>query len=583
MLIGEIMINILSTLREYDALRDKVAENPDEVKSEIIESIQPDYDETNILSMVDPSIKKILEKENITELYKHQAQAILKSIEGNNVILESPTASGKTLSFIIPLLDHLIKNPKSHAMLIYPMKAIANDQRRQITNILGYYKFIESWTYDGDTAIYNRSAIKNNPPQILITNPENLHLSFLGWSEQWSKFLNNLCFIVVDEIHEYRGFFGTNFSLLLKRFLLKLSLYNCNPRLFLCSATCANPLEHAEQLTGKKFTLISAKNKLRPLRKFYFINPKNIPDFKFIEIFTYRIARAAIACLSRNFSTIIFCPTRKFAEDASRIAKKEADKILLNSDTIAPYKSGLSSEKRREIEKGLRTGEYKVVFSTNALELGIDIGKLDVCILAGFPDSVMSAWQRIGRVGRSWNSEANIIFYAMNNAVDQFYAQNIKSFLDKPLDEIVIGTENEELITRQIPYLLHEIDWNVNATYKSIIGEKFFNIAQKVISERSRVITGKPNYIRLDIRGETGGTNKLIYKDNEIGTISDHQKFKEAYIGAVYYHFGKSYRVLSHGAGEVSLEDIEPYYITVPYFLKILSRTISQFLIFIQQ
>ena len=145
-------------------------------------------------------------------------------------MLESPTASGKTLAFLIPIIDKILNNPNSRALLIYPMKAVANDQRRQLNDITKDFKSVESWTFDGDTPQEHRSLLKSNPPNILLTNPEMLHFSFLGWADHWINFLKNLDFIVVDEIHEYRGFFGTNFALLLRRFLLKLSKMGCNPQ-----------------------------------------------------------------------------------------------------------------------------------------------------------------------------------------------------------------------------------------------------------------------------------------------------------------------------------------------------------------
>ncbi|MHA1877178.1 MAG: DEAD/DEAH box helicase [Promethearchaeota archaeon] len=561
------MYDLLKTLRSFDALRDNIEDRPDEIKVKSMDCMKPSFDSSNILNEVDPSINKVLLKLGIEKLYEHQASAVKLAIEGKNVVLESPTASGKTLAFTIPMVDKLLKNPKSHALLIYPMKAVANDQRRQLTDFLNHYRYLESWTYDGDTPPEDRSCIKRKPPTIILTNPEMLHLSFLGWADQWQNLLKSISFIVVDEIHEYRGYFGTNYALLLRRFLLKLSKMECYPQLFLCTATCKNPLEHAERLTGKNFNLVSAKNKMKPYRNFIFINPRNIPDFKFREIFKFRIARAALACLSLNLSTIVFCPSRKFAEDICKIAKRESEKFNLEPSVIAPYKSGIRAKKRREIEKGLREGEYKIVFTTNALELGIDIGKLDVCILAGFPESIMSAWQRIGRVGRSWDKVTHILFYAMNNAFDQFYAGNIDSFLNKPLDEITIGVGNEELISRHVPYLLNETGWDLSEKDQKIIGEDFYHYTKEKIRgiKPLKGIHG-PNYLRLNIRGCSGSIFKLLYHDTEIGTISDAQAFREAYIGAIYNHFGRPYKVVSHGGNEIHLEETDPYYYTEPSF-----------------
>jgi len=563
------MKELIETLRMYNAIKDTEKDNPDIFKTRIVPAQKPEYENSDFINTLHPSIAKALETIGVNDLYKHQADAIRYAIDGKDVVLESPTASGKTLAFTIPMVNMILNNRDSHIMLIYPMKALANDQRRQITDFLDYFKYqhIESWTFDGDTSQEHRHLLKSHPPHIILTNPENLHYSFLGWSNQWEEFLKKIKFIVIDEIHEYRGFFGTNFALLLRRFLLKLSKLGANPQLFLCTATCKNPKEHAKRLTGRNVELVSAKNHLRPKRNFIFINPKHIPDFNFREIFQYRIANAALASLSMNFSTIVFCPSRKFAENIYKIARRESITRNLDSDTIVPYKSGIIAEKRREIEKGLRTGKYKLVFTTNALELGIDIGRLDVCILAGFPDNIMSAWQRIGRVGRNWNSVSNVIFFAMNNAFDEFYASNIDAFLDKPLDEITIGLDNEEIIAKHIKYLLHESNRELFYKHKTMLGNVFYNNAMKALQD-SRPLRGSkgPSYMHLNLRGTSGSIYKLIYKGNEIGTISESQAFREAFIGAIYNHFGKSYIVISHGGNEINLDDAEPFQYTDPLF-----------------
>lgn len=552
---------LIDCLKEFGALRDG-----DGLKSKSTDRIEPVFSEDG-LSDLPESLKKSVDSLGIQSLYEHQSEAIKQSVEGKNVVLEAPTASGKTLSFLIPMLSRLIKNENERALLIYPMKALANDQRRQMNDLrvkenLG----IDSWTLDGDTEKEHRELFKKCPPHILITNPDSLHASFLGWSEQWHKFLENLKFIVIDEIHEYRGFFGTNVGLLIRRFLLYLNQKGIDPQLFLLTATCANPKEHAQRLTNRDFSLVKSTNGFAPARHFVFVTPK-IPDYQYIDIFRLRIANAALACLSKDLSTIVFCPSRKFTEDINRTAKKEAEKKGLDTAVFAPYRSGYRAEDRRDIEQGLRDGRYKVVFSTNALELGIDIGKLDCVILAGFPDNIMSAWQRIGRAGRGWDKDAYILFYALNNAVDRFYASNIDQFVNKPLDEIVVGIDNEELIEKHLPYLLHETKREIKDEHEKIIGKQFYEMAKEKAGESKPVVGGRgPSYLHLGIRGNSGATNKLKHEKQEVGSISEVYKFREAYIGAMYNHLGKTYKVVGHGDKEVNLESAEPYLESQPNF-----------------
>jgi DEAD/DEAH box helicase domain-containing protein len=558
------MEEIKNYLEKFDAIR--IGEEGDSIVDRSIDRREPKYDERDLLSQLDPIIQKSVHELGINRLYYHQAEAIEKSLKGEDVILESPTASGKTLSFLIPMINKLTQDPISHALMIYPMKALAQDQRRQLRDF--NHDTINSWIYDGDTDKEHRSLIKKHPPRILFTNPDTLHMSFLGWSNQWEEqFLRNLKFIVIDEIHEYRGYFGTNVGLLLRRLFHKLESLQSRPQLFLSTATCANPLEHANRLTGRNFSLISAhENGMKPRRNFLFINP-NIPDYQFRDIFQLRITNAGLCCLSQNLSTLVFCPSRNFAEDAYRATIREADKWNINKEAVAPYRSGYRAEERREIENGLRNGTYKLVFSTNALELGIDIGQLDTIVLAGFPDNVMSAWQRIGRAGRSWDKDATIIFYAMNNVVDQFYASNIDAFLNKPLDEITIGISNDELIQRHIPYLLYESKWSLNDSDREILGDEFYTKAIEA-TKTTKPLKGirGPNYQALNIRGGSDSIYSLIYNNNEIGSMSDIQVFREAYIGAIYKHFGRSYRVTGHGNKKVFLENAEHYLSSKPYF-----------------
>jgi DEAD/DEAH box helicase domain-containing protein len=260
-----------------------------------------------------------------------------------------------------------------------------------------------------------------------------------------------------------------------------------------------------------------------------------------------------------NLSTLIFCPSRRFAEEAAIVAKRDALEYGIDPESIAPYRSGYEAEDRRDIENGLRTGRFKAVFSTNALEIGVDIGRLDVCILAGFPDSVLSAWQRIGRVGRSLEKKAYILFYAFNNPFDRFFASNIDAFLDKPLDEILIGIDNEELMGRHWPYLVHECGGDFTPELARHLGEPFSDFARKAMDGKKPVKGHGPNYQQLSIRGGSGMTYRLVYKGKEIGDLSDVHLFREAYVGAIYNHFGKPYRVTAHGVREVQLEDAEPH------------------------
>ena len=299
--------DLLENLKKWDAFRDD-----DKWTSDVLPMEAPKFvSGENIFESIDPKLKHALEKSGITEFYEHQSESILKALEGNtNIVLQAPTASGKTLSFQIPVLDTLIRDKNAHALFIYPMKALSFDQRDQLLSLTNHLSVkIDSWWYDGDVSPEDRKIIRECPPKILITTPEMINFTFLAYHHLWEKFLKNLKWIVIDEMHEYRGYFGSHFSLLMRRFINFLNQkMNSNPQIFLSSATCANAVQHAENLTGLKFDAINANVNMRPKRHYHFINP-TLPPHRYWQIFQWRIIKAGLACLEQDKSVLIFCPT----------------------------------------------------------------------------------------------------------------------------------------------------------------------------------------------------------------------------------------------------------------------------------
>ena len=558
----------LARLTEFDALR-----SSDTIHRDVVGRISPIYSQT-WPSKLNPAIRNALIQAGFRQPYKHQAAAITEALNGSDVVMETPTASGKTLAFTAPMLHVLKQNPGSHAMMIYPMKALAFDQREQIRQIcqpLG----IESWPYDGDTdgsalndsqQIWSqerrestKAQIRQSPPHILLTNPEYLNMSFLGNRGAWdkstdgAKFLRKLRYIVIDEMHEYRGFFGSNMALLLRRFFLYLNRVGANPQVFLSTATCANPQEHAKALTGRDVEEVSAKDVFRPKRHFIFVNPV-IRDFQYRDILQLRVENAALAALADGLQVLVFCPTKRFLEDVFKGARGRAREQGMEPEQISAFHADLKSDDRQRIQQEIKAGEIRVVFTTNALEIGLDVGGLDGVILAGFPPSIMSAWQQIGRAGRSWDKEAFVLFYPMNDPIDRFVVGNLPAFLDKPFDELVVDPANEELIARHLPSLIEEAG-EIKSCEEYILGTAFFEATQKNVT----VPSGYKPQPSLSLRGGIGQSFALKRGNDELGQISAMRRFREAYIGAVFPFFGQRYRVRSHEEQAVVLEDCEPH------------------------
>ncbi len=550
---------LIEQLKEFDALR-----NDDKIKTGTVDRIEPQYAD----EWPDQLHSSIRDALTTIRPYRHQADAIIKALSDVDVVMESPTASGKTLAFTAPMLDSLMRNKGSHALMIYPMKALAFDQREQIRNVcepLG----IESWPYDGDTEDQDKQLLRKNPPQILMTNPEYLNTSFLMWKEQWKEFLLNLRYLVIDEMHEYRGFFGGNVALLLRRFFLHLERIGASPRVFLSTATCANPAEHAKKLTGRDVELVSAREVFRPKRHFIFVNPDNIPDFRYREILRLRVEHAALTVLAERLQALVFCPTKRFLEDAFRNCQRKAEERGIDRERISAFHADLKNEDRQDIQQKIKSGNISVVFTTNALELGLDIGGLDGIILAGFPSNIMSAWQQIGRAGRGWNKDSFVLFYAMNDPIDRFFVDNLDAFLNKPFDELVVDPENEQLIENHLAMLIAETDGKLSPSDKSILGSAFYDKAK---NDRGKPVKGYQPHPRLNMRGGIGQSFKLKRGNEKVGQISAMRRFREAYIGAIFTFFGQKYRVHSHGQDTVVLAEVEPNLKTDAGFFAVLSR-----------
>lgn len=564
------MSDLLKALRTFDALRDGGA-GEDQVKRRVLDSISPGYDMNRVIDDLEEGLKSALGKRGIESLYQHQAEAITKANEGANVVLQAPTASGKTLAFQVPMLNSL-KKPGTHALMLYPTKALAMDQRDQLSKLTEAMPAsrIDSWWYDGDTDREHRAVLRKNPSSILITNPDMLHNSFLGHADQWSTFYQRLKWVIVDEMHEYRGYFGSNVAMILRRLSFHLAHLGVRPQFFLCSATCANAKEHAENLTGLKFVEVNSNNQMRPRREFVFVQP-DIPDYRYWDILQLRTVKAGLACMAEGKAVLAFCPTRKFAEECHSKAMhelerlREAGDVLVAPDAVRVFRSGLATEERHAVQEGLKRGKVRLVFTTNALEMGIDIGGLDGIIMAGFPDSMMSAWQRIGRAGRDWKEEAFVLYLARNNPLDRFYAANLDACLKKPLDDLVVNPANEDIIEKHLASLLFETPIEL-ADDASVLGTAMESAAKKKIEGGVvPVKTGnwRPHPI-LNIRG--GGAGMFVLKDGkkEIGTMSGQQQFREAYQRAIYMHGGRSYRVREvlikgSGGGEIVLEQADPW------------------------
>ncbi|MCY3977355.1 MAG: DEAD/DEAH box helicase [Chloroflexi bacterium] len=503
-------------LHEFNALREG-----DELQEGIVDRIEPEFSDSWPAG-IDPRLHIALRNAGHRRPYKHQAQAIELALKGHDVVLESPTASGKTLAFAVPLLNALLLNPDAHALLIYPMNALSFDQAEKFRELAEPLGITVEEYHGGVTDKRKREKIRKNPPRILISSPEYINQPYLGWRNiHWypNGFLPNLRFLVIDEMHLYHGYFGSNMSLLVRRFFRYLHNLSAFSQLFLATATCANPDQHAKDLTGRDVKLVQARDALRPKRNFLFVKP-SISEDEYWKQFRQRIEKTVLGILEHDKRVLIFCPTIRFLSAVFDNCQRELDERKWNKELLAEYHSNLNSEKKEKTQQKIRSGEHQVVLTTNALEVGIDIGGLDGIVLAGFPSSLMSAWQQIGRAGRNWESDAFVLFFASDDPYDRFFASSIGKFLDKPLDKLVVNSENEQLIERHVDSLLDEADYySLQPKDEEIVGHAFYCAAQ---TEFERLTDRERSRRRR--RQRRGGRNSPQQKLSEMGLRGDKRR-----------------------------------------------------------
>ncbi len=416
---------------------------------------------------IDPRLVATLKEKGIRRLYSHQGDAVRAVHAGENVVIVTPTASGKTLCYNLPVLDRILKEPETRALYLFPTKALAQDQLSELYDTIQKLEVdIKTYTFDGDTPHTARRLIRA-AGHIVVTNPDMLHTGILPHHTKWIKLFENLSYVVIDEIHHYRGVFGSHLANVIRRLKRICRFYGSDPQFICCSATIANPDELAQKIIEEPVTLIDNNGAPSGEKHFLMYNPPVINKQLGIRKSAIKeAARLATSFLRHKIQTIVFAHFRLNVEVLLTYLQRELAKNGPSGVTVAGYRGGYLPAERRRIEAGLRNGTITGVVSTNALELGVDIGGLDVSIIVGYPGSIASLWQQAGRAGRSSTTSLTIMI-ANSTPINQFLCAEPKYIFDRSPEAGIIDPDNLIIRTNHLKCAAFELPFDEEERYEA--------------------------------------------------------------------------------------------------------------------
>lgn len=520
-----------------------------------IEHIPPrDAERAELAQPLVAELWDCLNEHGLLPLYTHQAEAVNNAREGKNVIVTTSSASGKTLCYNITVLQAILTERGSRALYLFPTKALAQDQLRGLQKLFcpRLFRVDDFATFDGDTPQAERAEIRRRA-RIILTNPDMLHIGILPNHQSWSGLLRHLRYVVVDEAHTYRGVFGSHVACVLRRLRRLCDLYGSNPHFICCSATIANPGEHAERLVGLPFEVVDNDGSPHGGKDFVFWNPPIIDRAKSVRRSPNSEATNLFTKLvSHSIRTLTFARTRRLTEliyNYSRRKLVEVSSALAGK--IRAYRAGYLPQERRQIEEEFFTGQLLGVVATTALELGIDIGDLEATVLTGYPGSIASTWQQAGRSGRGKGHSLSFLV-AVDNPLDQYFMRHPDSFFRKSFENALVNPDNPYILKAHLMCAAWEMPL-------SSVDEKFFGFAliqervelegQGILRERNRRWYLSPTIAypaqSINIRSTSGESFALIdvSTGSLLETVEASVAFSQVHPGAIYLHQGESYLV----------------------------------------
>lgn len=506
---------------------------------------------------LDPRISSSLKVRGISQLYSHQKECWELIRLGRHVVVVTPTASGKTLCYNMPVLQSILEEPGSRALYLFPTKALSQDQVAELHDLVEVMKEpVKVYTFDGDTPQSARKAIRKQG-NVVVTNPDMLHQGILPHHTKWITLFQNLKYVVVDELHIYRGVFGSHVANVLRRLMRICRFHGSSPRVICCSATIANPREHAELLTGLEMTLVDRSGSPTSEKYFIFYNPPVVNRQLGIRSSYLKQARKlSSVLLGHDVPTIVFALSRLNVEILTRYLKEEFESHLgrvAGEEVVAGYRGGYLPNRRREIERGLRSGKIRGVVATNALELGIDIGSLDAAILAGYPGTIASAWQQAGRAGRRGRT-AVAVLVARSHPLDQFLMANPHYFFGSSPEHARINPDNLTILVDHVKCAAFELPFQKGEPFGTLPGEQVNEILEFL--QEGRVLHFEGNQwhwmedvypaVNVSLRRVEKGNFVVVKKGAEsriIAEVDYTSAITTLYPDAIYMTDGREYVV----------------------------------------
>ena len=438
-----------------------------------------------------PQLADALRKRGIESLYRHQVDSYELVRRAENVVIATPTASGKSLCYNLPVLDRLAVDPSARALYLFPTKALARDQEQALRSLMQEASLdFGAITYDGDTPVDARRAAREKS-SVIFTNPDMLHTAILPHHASWARLFANLRYVVIDELHMYRGVFGSHLANVLRRLDRIARFHGSNPVFLFASATIGNPQEHASKMIGRHVELVSESGAPAGPRRVMVYNPPVVnAELGIRASYVKSAVRLAADLVRADVPTIVFGQSRNTVEVMLKYLRDVLARDKIDPSVLHAYRGGYLPETRRRVEDGLRTGAIRCVVATNALELGIDIGMLDAVICAGYPGTVAGLWQRFGRAGRRRDGSLALLV-TTSMPLDQFVARDPQALIDAPVEHARIDPDNVEILIQHLKCAAFELPF--------VSGERFGDVPVESVTdaleflEKNEVLHGVVN------------------------------------------------------------------------------------------